>query len=135
MAYRLSTDTRNKACDAIVDDIDTGGGAGKILIRTGTQPTNVGDADTGTLLGTLTFTATAFGNSATGTATAAAITSDTSADNSGTAGHFRIKDFADNIHSDGTCALGSGDLSFDNNVIVAGGVIAITSFTITVPIQ
>ena len=135
MTYRLSTDARNKACDAIVDDIDTGGGAGKILIRTGAQPTNVGDADTGTLLGTLTFSATAFGAASTGVATAAAITSDTSADASGTAGHFRIKDFADNIHSDGTCGLGSGDLSFDNNVIVAGGVIAITSLTITVPIS
>lgn len=134
MAYRLSTDTRNKACDAIVDDIDAGGGAGTIAIRTGAQPTNVGDADTGTLLGTLTFSATAFGSAATGVATAAAITSDTSADNSGTAGHFRIKDSAGNIHSDGTCGQGSGDLSFDNNVIVAGGVIAISSMTITVPI-
>lgn len=135
MAFRLSTDTRNKACDAIVDDIDAGGGAGTIAIRTGAQPTNVGDADTGTLLGTLTFSATAFGSSVSGTATAAAITSDTTADASGTAGHFRIKDSAGNIVADGTCGQGSGDLSFDNAAIVAGGVIAISSFTVTVPIQ
>jgi hypothetical protein len=135
MAYRLSTDTRNKACDAIVDDIDSGTPPGTIAIRTGAQPTNVGDADTGTLLGTLTFSTTAFGNAATGTATAAAITSDTSADNSGTAGHFRIKDGSGNIHSDGTCGQGSGDLSFDNSVIVAGGTIAISAFTVTVPIS
>ena len=135
MAYRLSTDTRNKACDAIVDDLDTGGGAGKILIRTGTQPTNVGDADTGTLLGTLTFSATAFGASATGVATAAAITSDTNADASGTAGHARLKDFADNIHSDVECTVGGAGVSFDNATIVAGGVIAISSCTITVPIS
>lgn len=135
MAYRLATDTRNKACDAIVDDIDAGSGAGTIAIRTGAQPTNVGDADTGTLLGTLTFSDPAFGASATGTATASAITSDSSADNSGTAGHFRIKDSDSNIHSDGTCGQGSGDLSFDNATIVAGGVIAISSFTVTVPIS
>jgi hypothetical protein len=135
MAFRLSTDTRNKACDAIVDDIDAGGGAGTIAIRTGAQPTNVGDADTGTLLGTLTFSATAFGSAASGTATAAAITSDTIADASGTAGHFRIKDSAGNIVADGTCGQGSGDLSFDNSVIVAGGVIAISAFSVTVPIQ
>ena len=62
MAFRLSTNTRNKACDAIVDEIDAGSGAGTIAIRTGSQPTNVGDADTGTLLGTLTFSDPAFGS-------------------------------------------------------------------------
>ena len=135
MAFRLSTDTRNKACDAIVDDIDAGSGAGTIAIRTGTQPTNVGDADTGTLLGTLTFSDPAFGSSSTGTATASTITSDTNADASGTAGHFRIKDSDSNIVADGTCGQGSGDLSFDNATIVAGGTIAISSFTVTVPIS
>lgn len=135
MAYRLSTDTRNKACDAVVDDIDAGAGAGTIAIRSGAQPTNVGDADTGTLLGTLTFSDPAFGAAATGVATANAITSDTNADASDTAGHFRIKDSDGNIHSDGTCGQGSGDLSFDNAVIVAGGTIAIQTFTVTVPIS
>lgn len=135
MAYRLATDTRNKACDAIVDDIDAGAGAGTIAVRTGTQPTNVGDADTGTLLGTLTFSDPAFGASSTGTATASAITSDTNADASGTAGHFRIKDSDSNIHSDGTCGQGSGDMNFDNNVIVIGGTIAVSSMTVTVPIS
>jgi hypothetical protein len=133
MAYRIATAIRNAACDAIVDAIDTGG-AGTIAIRTGAQPTNVGDADSGTLLGTLTFSATAFGAASTGVATAASITSDTNADASGTAGHFRIKNGSAAIHSDGTCGLGSGDLSFDNNVIVAGGTIAISSMTVTVPI-
>lgn len=135
MAYRLSNDTRTKACDAIVDDIDAGSGAGTIAIRTGAQPTNVGDSDTGTLLGTLTFSDPAFGAASNGVATADTITSDTSADASGTAGHFRIKDSDSNIHSDGTCGLGSGDLSFDNNVIVAGGTIAISSMTVTQPIS
>ena len=134
MAYRLATDTRNKGCDGIVDDIDAGAGAGTIAIRTGAQPTNVDDADTGTLLGTLTFSDPAFGAASSGTATASAITSDTNADASGTAGHFRIKDSTPAIHSDGTCGMGSGDLSFDNNVIVAGGTIAISSFTVTQPI-
>jgi len=135
MAFRLSTDTRNKACDAIVDDFDAGSGAATIAIRTSTQPTNVGDADTGTLLATLTFSDPAFGNSATGTATASAITSDTNAAASGTAGHFRCKDSAGNIVCDGTCGQGSGDLSFDNSAIVAGGTVAISSFTVTVPIS
>ena len=135
MVYRLSTDTRNKVCDACVDDIDAGAGAGTIAIRTGAQPTNVGDADSGTLLGTLTFSDPAFGAASTGEATASAITSDTSADDSGTAGHFRIKDSDANLHSDGTCGQGTGDLSFDNSVIVAGGTIAISSLTVTAPVS
>ncbi len=134
MAYRLSTTARNSSTDGVVDAIDSGG-AGTIRIRTSTQPTNVGDADSGTLLGTLTFNATAFGASSTGTATAAAITSDTSADASGSATQFRIYNGSAAIHSDGTCGLGSGDLSFDNNVIVLGGTIAISSFTVTTPIS
>jgi len=130
MALRLATATRNAACDAAVDLLD----AGTIQIRTGAQPTNVGDAAAGDLLGTLTFGGTAFGNASTGVATANAITSDTSADNSGTAGHARILTSAPAIHSDCTCGQGSGDISFDNAVVVAGGTIAISSMTWTQPI-
>ena len=131
MAYRLSTATRNLAADAIGDDLNSGA----IQIRTGSQPTNVADAASGTLLGTLTFSATAFGAPSTGVVTAAAITSDTSADASGTAGHARFLNVGSNIHSDADCAQGSGSVNFDNAVIVAGGVIAISSMTITVPIS
>ena len=134
MALRLSTASRNAACDAIVDLLDVGG-TGTIQIRTGAQPTNVSDAAQGTLLGTLTFSATAFGAAATGVATAAAITSDTSADNSGTAGHARNLNGGGTIHSDATCGQGSGDYNFDNNVVVAGGIIAVSSMTLTVPIS
>jgi len=134
MAYRLSTAARDAATNGIVDLVDSGG-TGTMRIRTSTQETNVGDADTGTLLGTVTFSATAFGASSTGTASAAAITSDTNADASGTAGHFRIYTGGGSIHSDGTCGQGSGDLSFDNSVIVAGGTIAVSSFTVTTPIS
>lgn len=133
MAYRLSTAARNAACDAIVDLIDSGG-AGSIQIRTSTQPTNVGDAASGTLLGTLTFSNPAFGNSSTGVATASSITSDTSADASGTAGHARILNGSGAIHSDADCAQGSGSINFDNSTIVAGGIIAISSMTVTVQI-
>lgn len=134
MAFRLATATRNAACNAIVDALDAGG-AGTIQIRTTAQPTNVADAAGGTLLGTLTFSATAFGASSTGVATADTITSDTNADNSGTAGHARILDGSAAIHSDADCAQGSGTFNFDNSVIVAGGTIAISSMTVTVPIS
>lgn len=136
MAMRLANPVRQLAGDAIVDSLDAGAGAGTIGVRTGTQPTNVGDADTGTLLGTLTHSDPAFGaTNSSGVATASAITSDTNADNSGTAGHARFKDSTPAICFDCTCGQGSGDINFDNNVIVAGGTIAISAMTTTVPIS
>ncbi len=131
--YRLGTAARNASTDAVVDLLDVGGTA-TCRVRTGAQPTNVADADSGTLLGTLTASATAFGASANGVAAANAITSDTTADNSGTAGHHRWYTGGGVVHSDGSCGQGSGDLNFDNAVIVAGGVIAISAYTITTPI-
>ena len=133
MTYRLANLTRSAACDAVVDRIDNGG-AGTIRVRTGAQPTAVDDADQGTLLGTLTFGATAFGSASNGVASANTISSDTNADNSGTAGHFRIYTGGAAIHSDGTCGQGSGDMNFDNNVIVAGGTIACSSMSVTQPV-
>lgn len=132
MATRLATATRNAMANAAVDLIDAGGGAGKVLIRT-SVPADVNDADSGTLLGTLTFSATAFGNASAGVATASAITSDTSADNSGTAACGRVKDFANAILMDGAAAAGSGEFNFDNATIVAGGTIAISAMTFTQP--
>lgn len=138
--FKISTAARNAACDAMVDLVDGGAGAGVLRIRTGSPPTNVGDASSGTLLGTCTFSDPAFGSASSGAATANSITSDSSADASGDAGHFRI--YADGAGD--TSALFQGtagnsgdtpDLTFDNKSIVAGGVIAISSMTFTQPIQ
>jgi hypothetical protein len=131
MAFRLGTAARNAAADAVAARHN--GGSGQI--RTGSQPTNVSDAAQGTLLGTFTFGATAFGSASTGTATANSITGDSSADASGTAGHARFLNSGGTAETDADCGQGSGTVNFDNNVIVAGGVIAISSMTITQPIS
>ena len=135
--YKISTAARNAAANAVVDLIDAGSGAGTIGIRTGAPPANVSDADSGTLLGTLTCSDPAFGAASSGTATASSITSDTNADASGTAGHFRVYDSDDNCIAQGTAgeAADSPDLELDNKTIVAGGTIAITDYTHTQPIQ
>jgi hypothetical protein len=136
MALRLSTNVRNKACDAIVDELDAGAGAATISIYTNAQVGSVGGSEAGnTLLGTLPMSDPAYGAASTGVATASAITSDTNADASGTAGHAVFKDSNAVVHSDCTCGMGSGDINFNNNVIVAGGTIAISSMTLTVPIS
>lgn len=133
--FEISTAARNAACDAIVDLIDGGAGAGTLTIRTGAPPATPATADSGTLLGTLTFSDPAFGSAATGVATASAITSDSSADASGDAGHFRVKDSNAVVIMQGTAgeAADTPDMTFDEKSIVAGGVIACTSFTVTVP--
>ncbi len=136
--FKLGTTCRNAAADGIVDAIDGGTPPGRLEHRTGSQPTNVNDASSGTLLGTNLFSNPAFGASSTGTATASSITNDSSADNSGTAGYFRVYTGAGGDTAalfQGNTSTSGADLNFDNNVIVAGGVIAISSFTVTVPIS
>ena len=130
MAYRRATATRQAVGDAEKALFNSG----TIQVRTGSQPATPDTAASGTLLGTLTFSATAFGSTnSSGVATANSITSDTSADASGTAGHARLLNSSAAIVGDVTCGQGSGDISFDNSVIVAGGVIAISSMTLTTP--
>lgn len=138
--FKVNTAQRNAACDAMVDRIDGGTPPGRIEIRTGAPPTNVNDASSGTLLGTLLFSNPAFGAAATGVATANAITSDTTADASGDAGYFRVYqgaggDTAAEWQGTAGNAGDTPDMTFDNKSIVAGGTIAISSFTYTVPIQ
>ena len=135
MTFKIATDVRNLACDAIVDDVDAGAGSGTIEIRTGSQPANPQAAATGTLLATLTFADPAFGAAAAGIATANSITSDTNVDATGTAGWFRIYDSDSNAIADGTITVtsGGGDIEFDDVSFVAGGTAAISSLTVTIP--
>lgn len=128
MTVKRGTATRNAMCDALVDQLD----GGTITIRTGAPPTAPADADSGTLLGTLTFGTPAFGAASTGAATANAITSDSSADATGTAGHFRMKTSGGVVVLQGTVAVSGADLDIDSVSIVAGGVISCSSFVYTV---
>jgi hypothetical protein len=129
----LSTLVRNAMVDAFVDKIDEGAGAGTIVFRTGSAPAATTDADTGTLLATLTFTDPAFGAAASGTATADTIASDTNIDATGTAGYWRIKDSDAEVHAQGSVGTSGADINFNSLSFVAGGTCAITSLTITQP--
>lgn len=110
--------------------------SGTIKIYTGTIPSNPETAVSGqTLLGTLTFSSTAFGSGTTAhpsVVTANAITQDSSADATGTAAWARI------LASDGTTVLADVDvgtsgatINLNTTSIVAGGPISITSFTVS----
>ena len=144
MATRIGNAGALAACDALVDLLDTGTASpnlGFIRIYTGGQPAGVDETETGTLLGTLTLANPAFGNAADATpggqATANSITSDTTADNTGTAGWFRAYDSDGSGFIDGNITLTSaspqGDMTMDDTSVVAGGTIAISSWTVTMP--
>lgn len=135
--FKIAVSAMQAACDAIVDLIDVGG-TGNLYIRTGAPPSTPATADAGTLLATLPFSSTAFGSAnSSGTATANSITSDTNAAASGDAGHFRVKSGGGTVIFQGTAGnVGdSPDMTFDNKSIVAGGTVACSSMTVTVPTQ
>lgn len=129
---KLSTTLRNAIVDAVVDAVDVGGG-GRIEIRTGAAPTNVSDADSGTLLAVLTFSATAFGAASSGVATANTITEDSSINATGTAGHYRVKRSDGTVIWQGDVGTSGADINFNSTSFVAGGPCRITSMTVTGP--
>jgi hypothetical protein len=124
MATTISTAARNAACNAIVDLLDDGGGAGKLVIQTS------GDAT----LATLTLAATSFGAAATGVATAATISAQ-NATGTGTAAKFIATDSADATVISGsvTATGGGGDITLDSLSIESGQSVEITSWTVTMP--
>lgn len=130
---KISDLNRSGMCDYLVDSVDAGAGAGTLAIRTGAAPTNTTDADSGTLLATLTFSDPAFGAASAGVATASSITSDTNVDNSGTAAHFRIKDSDGTVKMQGSVGTSGADINFNTVTFVAGGTAAISSLTVTQP--
>lgn len=129
----ISTVARNAMVDALVDLLDAGTPPGELFIRTGAEPAATTDADSGTLLATLTFSTTAFGAASSGTATADTITSDTNAAATGTAAHFRAKNAAGTTVFQGTVGTSGADINFDSVSIIAGGTVAISSLTVTQP--
>jgi hypothetical protein len=132
MAIKMSSTVR----DARLDAIETAIGATAVLkIRTGAPPTNISDADSGTVLATLTLPSDWMAAASGGSKAKAGTWEDASADAAGTAGHFRI--YASNgttQHMQGTItsvAVGTGDMLLDNDVLASGQTVTVTSFTLT----
>ena len=124
MAVTLSTSARNVLCDAIVDEIDVGASDGSLDFYVD---------GFGTLLAELTFSSTAFGDAASGVATANAITSDTSANDTGTVGVFQILNGEGSPLLSGTVSASGGDINFNTTSINTGDSVAVTALTVTVP--
>lgn len=133
MTIQLSTNARNGLLDAIETEL----GASPVLkIRTGAAPASCATADSGTVLATCNLPADAMAAASGGSKAKNGTWEDTSADNAGTAAHFRL------YKSDGTtCVLqgtvtatgGGGDMTVDNTSFAAGQAFSITGFTLTAP--
>lgn len=131
MSLQLSTSVRN----ARLDQLETTIGTSPILkIRTGSAPSNCAAADTGTVLASMTLPSDWMAAAASGSKSMSGTWQDTSADNTGTAAHFRIYDSGGSTcHVQGTVTAsgGGGDMTLDNTNINSGQQVTITSFTIS----
>ena len=131
MALQFSTTVRNDFLDAIETTI---GATAELKIFTGAPPATCGDADSGTELAVLTLPADWMANAAAGAKSKAGTWEDTSADNPGTADHFRIyESTGTTCHIQGTVGTAAEDMVVDNDVFAAGQQFTITTFTLTAP--
>lgn len=131
MAVRMSITVRNAELDAIETAIGTGA---VLKIRTGAPPTNIGDADSGTVLATLSLPSDWMAAASSGSKAKSGTWEDASADAAGVAGHFRVyasDGTTQHIQGTVTATGGGGDMTLDNTSIALAQQVTITAFTLT----
>lgn len=131
MTIQLSVAVRNARLDAIETAIGT---AAVLKIRSGAAPADCATADSGTVLASLTLPSDWMAAASSGSKAMAGTWSDSSADNTGTAAHFRL--YASNgttCHLQGTVTAtgGGGDMTVDNTSFASGQAFSVTTFTLT----
>ena len=127
MALQYSVAVNNARLDAVET---TTGATAKLRIYTGAAPANCAAAATGTLLVDMTLPADWMAAASSGSKAKAGTWSGTGVA-AGTAGYFRIVDNAGTTaHVQGTCGIGSGDMSLDNTNIAIGQTVNVNTFTL-----
>ncbi len=133
MALQLSVAARN----GLLDAIETATGTSAILtIRTGAQPSDCSQVNSGTVLATLNLPSDWWAAASGGTKAKSGTWQDTSADAPGVAAHFRIHDSGGTTcHIQGSVTItgSGGDLVLDNTNIAAAQQVTITGFSFTAP--
>lgn len=129
MAIQLATSIRNARLDAI----ETQGGTSAVLkIRTGAAPSSCQAADTGTVLASMQLQSDWMAAASSGSKAKSGTWQDTSADASGTAGHFRIyKSGGSLVIMQGSVNSSNGDMVIQNTSINSGQQVTVTSFSVT----
>ena len=128
---KLSNFAVNNEADSIAAQFNTG----YLRIYDGAQ---AADADTAVgaqvLLAELRFNATAFGAAVAGVLTANAITSDASANATGTAAWYRaLKSDGTTVLCDGSVGTSGANCNLNSTAIQSGAEVSVSSFTYTVP--
>lgn len=131
MALQVSVAVSNGRLDAIETVIGT---SPILYIRSGSVPANCAASDTGTVLATVTLPSDWMAAASSASKAKSGTWQDTSADATGTAGHFRIKDSSGTTcHMQGTVTItgGGGDMTVDNTSFASGQNFVVTAFTLT----
>ncbi len=134
MSLQFSTSVRNALLDAIETTVGT---SAVIKLRTGSAPADCGTADSGTVLATFSLASDWAAAASSGTKALNSLpVTDSSADGSGDAGHFRLyASDGTTCHLQGTVTAtgGGGDMTASSVTITSGQPVNITSFTLTAP--
>ncbi|MGW6296703.1 hypothetical protein [Streptomyces sp. NPDC055058] len=133
MTVFISSAARSAAADAVVDLVDAGTGAGKLQIRSGTQPAGPDSTATGTLLAEVTLADPAFAAASGGVAALAGTPLSATAVANGTASWFRILDSDGVAVMDGSVGMSSADLIVNTTAVSTGLDVEITDGTATMP--
>lgn len=129
MALQYSVTVRNAKLDAV----ETAIGASAVLkIRTGSVPANCAAADSGTVLATINLPSDWMAAASGGTKDKSGTWTDASADNTGTAGHFRLyASDGTTCHAQGTVGTSATDMIVDSTSFTSGQSFTVTAFTLT----
>jgi hypothetical protein len=131
MALQFSVTVRNAMLDAIETAIST---SAVLKIRSGSAPATCATADSGTVLASLTLPSDWMSAASSGSKAMTGTWSDSSADNTGTAAHWRLyASDGTTCHAQGTVTVtgGGGDMTVDNTSFASGQAFSVTSFSIT----
>ena len=131
---QIADKQRNDCTIAHTNNIDGGGAAGRIEFRSGSPPAQPSDADSGTLLDTITYQATSYGAPTAGVATANGLPLSGTA-SAGTVGHYREKDSAGVVITQGTVTGtgGGGDFEASTTTWGAGDTINLNTCVYETP--
>ena len=129
MAVQLSVAARNARLDSIETTIGT---SAVMKIFSGSAPVNCAAADSGTVLATINLPSDWMAAASGGSKAKSGTWEDLSADNSGTAGHFRVYDSGvTTCHIQGTVGTSGTDMTVSSTSFTAGQSFTVNTFTLT----
>lgn len=129
MAIQFSTSVRDGRLNQIESVIGT---SAVLRIFSGPPPANCAAADSGTVLATLNLPSDWMAAASGGSVSKSGTWEDLSADNTGTAGHFRIYNSGVTVcHIQGTVGTSGTDMTVNTTSFTAGASVTVNTFTLT----